>query len=184
MEPDEAISQYAEERGIHWDLLRRWQGLSELDRGALLETARTLRLGQNHLRDVLDWCIEISRRDDVPIASILNRDEVALVVADSRLGRNDKIKHVKASLRQLRYPRLTRIEGEVRKRLRALKTDPRISFVVSPGLEGGVKVEFSARDAENLERLALEVASLARREDSRELFDLLSGNEDASLSTR
>ena len=142
-----------------------------------------MKLGENHFREVLDWCIEVSLRDGVSVAVILRRDDVVLVLRDAHLGRNDKLKHVKDTLRRLRYPRLTRIEGEITKRLRALKTDPRISLAVAPGLEGGVKVQLSAQSAESLERLALEVASIAREEDTRELFELLAGSEDAALST-
>lgn len=184
MELDQAISQYARERGIQDDTVRRWQALGEPDQGSLFELARALKLGQSHFRDVMEWCTEISLRDRVPIASIIECDEIALVLHDARLGRNDKVKHVKATLRRLRYPRLTRLEGEVQQRLRALRTDPRITLAVAPGLEGGVKVAFSALSAESLERLALEVASVAREEKTRELFELLSGTDDAALSTR
>jgi len=183
MELDAAISNYARERGIQRETQRRWQGLCEADRGALLELAIGLRLGQNHFRDVLDWCIEIALRDSVSIASIVSSDAVVLVLRDSHLGRNDKLKHVKETLRHLRFPRLTRIEGEVQKHLRALRTDPRISITVAPGLEGGVKVELSAHSADSLEGLALEVASMAREESTRKVFDLLAGTEDATLST-
>lgn len=183
MELDDAISNYARERGIQRETQRRWQGLCNADQRALLELAIGLKLGQNHFRDVLDWCIEIALRESVSIASVVGGDAVGLVVRDSHLGRNDKLKHVKEILRRRRFPRLTRIEGEVQKRLRALRMDPRISITVSPGLEGGVKVELSARSADNLEGLALEVASMARKESTRKVFDLLAGREDATLST-
>lgn len=184
MELDQAIFQYARERGIKDETVRRWQALGAPDQGSLLELARALKLGQSHFLDVLDWCTEISLRDGMPLAALIARDEIALVLRDTRLGRNDKVKHVKATLRRLRYPRLTRIEGEVQQRLRSLRTDPRITLAVAPGLEGGVKVSFSALSAEGLERLALEVAAVARAQETRELFELLSGTDDATLSTR
>jgi len=181
MELKNTIASYAHERGIQRETLQRWQELSAADQSALLVLARALRLGQNHFRDVLDWSIEISLRDDMSIAAILAADTIGLVVRDSHLGRNDRLKHVKESLRRLRFPRLTRIEGEIQKRLRALKTDPRISISVAPGLEGGVKVELSAHSSDNLEQLALEVAAIAREEKTRGVFDLLIGSEDATL---
>lgn len=181
MELENAIAGYARERGIQRETLHRWQELSEVDQQALLKLATALKLGQNHFRDVLDWAIEISLRDDMSIAAIVGADAIGLVVSDTHLGRNDRLKHVKESLRRLRYPRLTRLEGEVRKRLRTLRMDPRITFSVAPGLEGGVKVEFSAHCPENLEQLALAVAALAREENTREVFDLLAGSEDANL---
>ena len=178
----EEIGDYCRERGIRGQDVQRWLALGEADQRSLLELARALRLGGNHFNDFLDWCVEISLRDDCSIASVIEGKELAPTLSDSRLGRNDKLKHAKEALRRLRYPRLTRIEDEVRARLRSLKLDPRIRVTVAPGLEGGLKVELQAGGAEALARLAREVESLADNDTAREVFALMEGKEGAGVS--
>ncbi len=178
----EEITSYARERGIHAQSVERWLALGEADQHALLGLARNLRLGGNHFNDFLDWCVEIALRDGCSIASVVDGKELAPTLADSRMGRNERLKHAKEALRRLRYPRLTRIEDEVRARLRRLKLDPRIRVTVTPGLEGGLKVELQAGGVETLARLARELESLADDETAREVFALMEGKEDAGVS--
>lgn len=175
------ITAYARDRGIHAQTVERWLALGEADQRALLRLAHNLRLGGNHFNDFLDWCVEISLREGCSIASVIDGDELAPTLSDSRLGRNDKLKHAKEALRRLRYPRLTRTEDEVRTRLRSLKLDPRIRLTVAPGLEGGLKVELQAGGVEALARLAREVESLADNDTAREVFALMEGKESAGV---
>ena len=178
----EDIADYARERGIRAQDVQRWLALGEPDQAAMLRLARTLRLGGNHFNDFLDWCVEISLRDGCSIAAIIYGKELAPTLADSRMGRNDKLKHAKEALRRLRYPRLTRIEDEVSRKLRSLKLDPRIRITVAPGLEGGLKVELQAGGLDALARLARELESLAGNDTAKEVFALMEGSEDAGVS--
>ena len=177
----EEITSYSRDRGIHAQAVERWLALAEEDQQALLGLARSLRLGGNHFNDFLDWCVEISLRDGCSIAAVVDGKELSPTLSDSRMGRNDRLKHAKEALRRLRYPRLTRIEDEVRRRLRTLKHDPRIRITVAPGLEGGLKVELQAGGVEALTRLAREVESLADNETAREVFALMEGREGAGI---
>ena len=178
----EEITDYGRERGIRVQDVQRWLTLGEADQAAMLRLARNLRLGGNHFNDFLDWCMEISLRDGCSIATVVDGKDLAPTLSDSRMGRNDRLKHAKEALRRLRYPRLTRVEDEVRARLRRLKLDPRIRVTVAPGLEGGLKVELQAGGVETLARLAQELESLADNETAREVFALMEGKEDAGVS--
>ena len=178
----EDIADYARERGIRAQDVQRWLALGEPDQAAMLRLACTLRLGGNHFNDFLDWCVEISLRDGCSITSVIDGKELAPTLADSRMGRNDKLKHAKEALRRLRYPRLTRIEDEVSRKLRSLKLDPRIRITVAPGLEGGLKVELQAGGVDALARLARELESLAGNDTAKEVFALMEGKEDAGVS--
>ena len=178
----EEITTYGRERGIHAQAVQRWLALGEADQNAMLQLARNPQARGNHFNDFLDWCVEISLRDGCSIAAVIDGDELAPTLSDSRMGRNDRLKHAKEALRRLRYPRLTRIEDEVRRRLRSLKLDPRIRISVAPGLEGGLKVELQAGSLEALARLAGEVESLAGNDTAREVFALMEGKEDAGVS--
>ena len=178
----EDITNYARERGIRAQDVQRWLELGEPDQAAMLRLARNLRLGGNHFNDFLDWCVEISLRDGCSIASVIDGAELAPTLSDSRLGRNDRLKHAKEALRRLRYPRLTAIEDDVRARLRGMKLDPRIRITVAPGLEGGLKVELQAGGVDALARLARQLESLAEDDTAREVFALMEGKDDAGVS--
>ena len=178
----EEITAYGRERGIRAQDVQRWLALGEPDQAAMLRLARNLRLGGNHFNDFLDWCVEISLRDGCSIAAVIDGKKLAPTLSDGRMGRNDKLKHAKEALRRLRYPRLTRIEDEVSRKLRSLKLDPRIRITVAQGLEGGLKVELQAGGVEALARLARELESLAGNDTAKEVFALMEGIEDAGVS--
>ena len=63
--------------------------------GALWEVVQELQLGENHLRDFLDWCEEIVLRDGGTVAGLLSQPELRQPL-EAKLGRNDKLKAIKA----------------------------------------------------------------------------------------
>ena len=173
---DQQILAYAKDRGFHQHTVERWLGLSEPDRESLLALAQGLKAGENHLRDFLDWLQEIALRDGARFDEILNREELSRIMSDPRLGRNDKLKRLKDELRRLRFPRLARIEEDVKRRIREMKLRPQILVTVPPGLEGGtMTIEVRATSHDELKLLVDEVEDALEREEMREIFALLQG---------
>jgi hypothetical protein len=173
---DQQILAYSQAKGFHSRTLERWLKLTPVDREALLNLARGLKMGENHFRDFLDWMEEIALRDGVSLCEILKGDSLLRISSDPRLSRNDKLKHMKEELRRLRFPRLARIEEEIRRRVHELKLSAQIQITVAPGLEGGgLTVQMKAGSYEELARLAKELGALPERKAMREIFDLLEG---------
>jgi hypothetical protein len=181
---EQAIIDYARERGFHQQTLERWLKLAERDRAALLDLAQGLKMGGGHFRDFLDWLEEISLRDGVGFCEILRRESILRVSSDPRLGRNDKLKRVKDEIKRFRFPRLAQIEGEIQGIIRELKLQPQIQFSVPSGLEGGtLSVQLRATSHEQLRRLTAELEALLEKKAMKEIFDLLTGKkEDAGFS--
>lgn len=174
--PDEKILEYGKEKGFHRKILERWLSLAEPDRQSLLDLARELKIGANHLSDLLDWLGEIHLRDGRSPAQVLKGDSFSRLLSDPRLGRNDKLKRLKEELRRLRFPRLSRIEGEIQKRIRELKLGPQIQTAVPPGLEGGaLTLQLKASSHEELKALVEELRGALEKQAMREIFDLLRG---------
>ena len=170
------IRQYAKEKGFHPQTLDRWLGWDQLARDTLFRLAVGLRIGENHLRDVMDWVEEIALRDQSTIAEILARKPIVDIESDPRLGRADKLKRVKEELRRLRFPRLARIEDSIRRRIQELKLHPEIRLTVPQGLEGGqLRIEFSVSTPEELKKLTIQLAEAAGGNSIREIFALLAG---------
>jgi hypothetical protein len=170
------IHQYAKGKGFHPQTLKRWLAWDEPAGDALFRLAIGLKVGENHLRDLMDWLEEIALRDQSTIEEILASKPITDIESDPRLGRADKLKRVKEEFRRLRFPRLAQIESSIRVRIQELKLHPEIRLTVPPGLEGGrLRVELTASTPQELKKLAGKLAAAADSNTVREIFALLAG---------
>jgi hypothetical protein len=175
---EEGIQAYCRSKGFHKQTESRWLNLGAGDGAALLALVQELKAGENHLKDFLDWFEEIVLRDGVDVAAILARDDLARILSDPRLGRNDKLKRLKDELRRLRFPRLARIEDEIQRRVRAMKLDPQVTFTVPAGLEGGaVTIKIQAASYDEARRLTAQLGEAVETDAMKEIFSLLHGDD-------
>ena len=180
---ESAFRGYAESKGFHPQTLARWHSWPVADRLALAELALALKIGENQLRDLMDWSEEIVLRDGITVAALLTGKAVDDIATDPRLGRADKVKKIKESLRRLRFPRLAQIEDEIQSKIRALKLQPEIRVSVPPGLEGGrLQIEFSVTNQMDFKRLAEKLSVAADSSAIGEIFALLGGTAGTSES--
>ena len=63
----QTIQEYSLSKGFHPQFKQRWLNWKLDDGAALLDVALSLRAGENHLRDLMDWLEEIALRDGVAI---------------------------------------------------------------------------------------------------------------------
>jgi hypothetical protein len=138
--------------------------------------AQIFKMGENHLRDIMDWLEEIALRDRSRVCDVLDSKVITDIKTDPRLGRADKLRRIKEQLRRSRFPRLAETEDAIRARIQALKLHPEIRLTVPPGLEEGrLRVEFSATNHEELKRLLAKLTEAKENSILPEIFDLLSG---------
>jgi hypothetical protein len=157
---NEQVATYAQDKRLSPRTLARWKAWGEEDQAALLVVVQELQLGENHLRDLLDWLEEITTRDGGAVRELLTRATISHPLR-STLSRNDKLKAVKAALRSIRYPRLSRLEDDLRAAVKALDLGNRIQVSFPPALEGEeITVELKAR---NLQELTDNLRRLQRR---------------------
>lgn len=175
---DEQIRDHARTKAFHPRTLQRWLDWDEPDKATLFRFATGLKIGENHLRDLMDWLEEIALRDQVRIHEICRRRAVTAIETDPRLGRGDKLKRIKEELRRLRFPRLAQLEDAISARIRELKLHPQVKISLAPGLESGrLHVEFSALTRDELKSAVGKLSQAAETEAMREVFALLSGEE-------
>ena len=173
---ESAIHDYAKAKGFHRQTLERWLGWKPADRDALEAIVVSLKIGENHLRDMMEWLEEISLRDRVSISEILASRALFAVKTDPRLGRADRLKRIKEQLRRLRYPRLAGIEDAIRQKIQALKLPAEIRLSVPAGLEGGrLQVEFSAASLAELQSFTDQLSAAAASNFATDIFALMSG---------
>ncbi|MEO6162677.1 MAG: hypothetical protein ABIP88_00930 [Candidatus Binatia bacterium] len=171
---ESGFQSFAAAKGFHPQTLARWLSWPLADRGVLAKLTLDLKIGENQLRDLMDWSEEIALRDGIAIAAIFAGKAIDAIATDPRLGRADKVKRIKESLRRLRFPRLAQAEDEIHGKIRALKLQPEIRVTVAPGLEGGrLQIEFSVTNQQDFKRLAEKLATAAETSFSYEIFSLL-----------
>lgn len=173
---EQQIREYAEARGFHPQTIARWIAWDPRASAALYRIAVSLKVSENHVRDLMDWLEEIAIRDGSTIDRILDDRSVSAAEADPRLGRADKLKRIKDAVRRLRFPRLAQTEDAVRGRILELKLHPAVSLSAVPGLEGGrLRVEFGAASEEELKKHLARLMDAADKDTTREIFALLNG---------
>jgi hypothetical protein len=170
------IRNYTIAKGFHRRTLERWLSWEPADRDALAELAKNLKIGENHLRDLMDWLEEIGLRDRLRIHDVLRSKAIAHIETDPRLGRADKLKRIKEQVRRLRFPRLAETEDAIRNEIQALKLAPEICLSVPSGLEeGSLQVEFKATSHDELKRMMAQLNDAVEKDSVREIFELLAG---------
>jgi hypothetical protein len=170
------IRGYSTAKGFHPQTTERWLSWQAADADALARLAIALKIGENHLRDLMDWLEEIALRDGQPIYAILTGKAIDDSATDPRLGRADRLKRIKEQIRRLRFPRLAATEDAIESKVKELKLQPEIRLIAPPGLEGGqLRIEFSAASHGDLKRLAAKLHQAADQASMAEIFALLAG---------
>ena len=171
------IQSYANQRGFHRQTLERWLSWAPADREALARLALSLKISENHLREMMDWLEEIALREGKSIENILAERPIYDASTAPRLGRADRLKRVKEQLRRRRYPRLAQTEDQIRIHINALKLHPEIHLSVVPGLEGGqLKVEFESGSVAELSSALTKLNAILSLRPTAAIFELLSGD--------
>lgn len=167
------ITAYAQEKHLSPHTLARWQTWTAEDQAALLTLARELQLNDNHLRDFLDWLEEIVLRDRCTVGAVLAGPEIQRQLR-AKTARSEKLKAVKESLRKVRYPRLSRLEEDLRTAIKALDLGGRVRVSFPPALEGDeVTVTITARNAKELGDGLTRLRQRLEEGGFQKLFDLL-----------
>ena len=150
MSTAEHITTYGAAKRLSAQTLTRWQAWEEADQAALLTFAQELQLGENQLRDFLDWIEEIRARDGSRAYEILTQPGMQKA-RESQLSRNDKLKKCKEALRRLRYPRLSHLEDQLQAAAKALDLGQQVRIVFPPSLEGSdITIEIKVGSEEEL----------------------------------
>ena len=179
----ETIQEYALSKGLHPRIKERWLSWNPNDGAALLDVALTLKAGENHLRDLMDWLEEIAVRDGTAIGEVLRSKTISDVRTNPRLGRADRLKRIKDQIRRIRFPRLSQIENSIQLKIRQLKLSPAVRVSVPAGLVGGdLQIEFTAGSPAEFKSILAKLYAAAESESLAEIYVLLNGAANAERS--
>jgi hypothetical protein len=176
------IQEYSLSKGFHSQIKERWLSWKANDGAALLEVALSLKAGENHLRDLMDWLEEIALRDGVAIGELLQSKTISDIRTDPRLGRADRLKRIKDQVRRIRFPRLSQIEDSIQSKIRQLKLQPDVRLSAPAGLEGGdLQIEFIAGSPAEFKHIVAKLGAAAESESLAEIYVLLKGTANAEM---
>lgn len=168
-----AIRAFAGARMYSPATTERWLRLAPHDGDALLQLARELRVGENQLRDLWNWAEEIGERDRLTLSQVFASEPIAAARA-RELGRNDKLKLIKAALRRVRFPQLTAVEDRLAELVRTLHLPRNVRVTLPEHLEGDqVRIEIVAHTIGAWRTAAAALLAAADTPAGAELFALL-----------
>ena len=133
------------ERGLQEYLVRQNLSLSasvlllslnKESQRAILPLLEALRPGENRVKEIIAYLREISLRDEVPIPSLLARGDIGKILRDQETSRPQRIEQLRRVLKEMRFPRLTAMEGKFADYKQSLPLPPQISFHPPPFFEG------------------------------------------------
>jgi hypothetical protein len=158
-ETDAEIRIVASQRRLPAAHLERWLAIDRASRSAFLVLARTLGLRTGQLVSALELLEEIAVRERITASDVLARDEIRRA-ANSPGSAPARASAFLEALRQLRFPRLKKMQKRLRAEIAALKLPGRISVDLPKELGSDeLLVSLRVRTGDELDRL---VAALNR----------------------
>jgi hypothetical protein len=99
---------------------------------AFFDVLRGLKLSQNKQREIIRLVQEISAREDLQSAEILQCKDIRAIVDSPELNRNEKGALLRAYLRMRRFPTVVKTEERFLKELKALKLNNEYIHITPP----------------------------------------------------
>ncbi|MDD2942964.1 MAG: hypothetical protein PHC51_08380 [bacterium] len=173
----EVINSFILSRAVSGSLAEFLSALSGDDEIAVDSIIVSLQPSANTLRDYLRMLEDITVRDRLSLGDIVRQPQLAaLLEGDASAGRKDRQGRFKRELELLRYPERSRLLQDVQSLQRQIASRYGFRVEVPEMLEGdSVKIQFSARSTEEMEKAALKLADLSRSEELSQLYQLLLG---------
>jgi hypothetical protein len=174
-EADVRIRTLAGERRLPNSHLARWLAMDLASRAAFLDIARAVRLRTGQLVAALDTLEEITVREQVSVAAILDRPEIRRIASGSGSAPS-RASALLEALRTLRYPLLRKMQEQLRSEVSALKLPRGISIDLpkelgSDELTVSLRVRSAAELAHLLDALGHSRPGLTR------IIEMLSGKK-------
>jgi hypothetical protein len=153
----------------------RWLDYAPADRDEVLRIAEQLRLGENHLRDVLDALEAIALRRRCTLADILCGDAVRDVLRSGQ-SRNETLRALKLALRRLQFPQLAATELRLRGMVKELGLPAGVTVTLPENLEGDeIVVTLRARSPAELRRRLARAVDVLGGDGVEEIYRVLGG---------
>jgi len=171
LEPES--KEFIEERKVSFPVLMHLIALDRLGREQVLPLLR--HLGQNKQRELLEYLLEISRRDSVPVPSLLSSEETRPVIQSAALSPLQKADKVRMILKKKRYPALSAKKESFESSLKRIGWPEDTALDPPPFFEGEeFTVKFTFKDSGEFREKVDKLRSLDEKGRISELLNALS----------
>jgi ParB family transcriptional regulator, chromosome partitioning protein len=137
-----------------------------------VELFSVLKLGVNKQREILTLIKEISLREDIPMAEILEGLHLKRILNDEDLDKNQKIRKIRSHLKQRRFPAITRAERWFEEHRQNLKLGSGIKLIPPDNFESPTYfLNFSFKDLKELKHLKKIFDSLIKNPSLKKILD-------------
>ncbi len=137
--------------------------LNKNDARALGGFLHKITTGLNIQREMLALITDISIRDGISIAELIEQDDIAAIMANQRSPAPQKVQALRLILKAKRYPELSKAEAAYNRVLKTLKLDPRIQFQPPRFFEGNAyRLSMTIGSLRELKELTSELEKLAQ----------------------
>ena len=168
---EEDVKRYILREKVSRSNLRRLAALSVEDRKAALPLLTSLKLGENHLREMLTLLGEISKRDHCRVMDVVGHSELQAVLSHPEFTSTQKTERVKKVLLNLRYPRMNQLQEQFEKKKRDLTLPSNISLNHPPFFEGkGIRMGFQFQSIEEYQSILSSLVALTEKEEFKQMM--------------
>ncbi|MEO0250457.1 MAG: ParB N-terminal domain-containing protein [candidate division WOR-3 bacterium] len=134
-EAGEEVKRFVAEEGVAWRVLKTLSELETPSRVSLLEAISKLRFNINQQLQFIDYIIDISRIENIPIPSVLSQIGLGSALSD-KANRPQLAKAVLSRLRGRRYPTIVDAEKRFQGAITELNLPEGVRILPPPYFEG------------------------------------------------
>jgi ParB family chromosome partitioning protein len=145
---------------------------------ALSDFLASLKLSLHKQRELIDIVVEISRREDCTIESVITSNEITAIFDDSKTDLPQKSGRIRSCLKQRRFPNLTQAQAEFERLKSNLKLGENVSLKAPPGFESN-RFNLSLNFASPTE-FKNQLKTLGKLMDDQEFIQFLSARDSQS----
>jgi len=166
---DAETKEFIHVKKASYSVIQQLMELTKKERAALLPHLR--HLGQNKQRELLEFLLETSKRDNIPVLEILASEAIASVIRSTTLSPPQKADKTRLLLRKRRYPFFSAQEDSFESSLKKMEWPKDISIEHSPLHEGeDLSVRFTFKDSAEFKDKVLLLQKIVSANRIAELF--------------
>jgi ParB family chromosome partitioning protein len=170
---DDSTKEFIHTKQVSFPVIQHLTELKKEVRAALLPHLR--HLGQNKQKELLEFLLEISKRENIPVLNVLATEAVAHVIHSKSLSPPQKADKIRILLREKRYPAYTAQEASFDTSLKKLEWPEDIAIEHSPFYEEeDISVRFTFKDSAEFKEKAQKLQKLASENKIEELLKSIS----------
>jgi len=168
---EDEMKRYIVQEEVSRSNIRRLASMTSEDRMATLSLLSALKLGENHLREVLTLLEETAQRDRRTVREIIALREIQATLSHQNLTPSQRTEKVKKALLTLRYPRLSQLQETFETKRKGLNLPSGLSLQHPAFFEAkGVKIGLQCETLEEYQSLVSSLSLLQEKEEFQEML--------------